>query len=100
MPRSVRARQSSYISWGTAHAAVADVGEQLLIDHPGRLDGVEVIGVDEHCWRRTRKGDKYVTVIIDLTPIRNDTGPARLLDLVVLTGDVGQAGGGWFVVAG
>jgi len=33
-------------------------------------------------WRHTRKGDKYVTVIIDLTPIRNGTGPARLLDMV------------------
>ena len=33
-------------------------------------------------WRHTRKGDKFVTVIIDLTPIRNGSGPARLLDLV------------------
>ena len=49
---------------------------------PHRFDGVSVIGVDEHVWRHTRKGDKYVTVIIDLTPIRDDTGPARLLDLV------------------
>ena len=70
------------VSWDTAHTAVTDVGTQLLIDHPGRLDGVEVVGVDEHAWRHTRKGDKYVTVIIDLTPIRDDTGPARLLDLV------------------
>ncbi|PVW04427.1 ISL3 family transposase, partial [Microbacterium sp. Gd 4-13] len=40
------------------------------------------IGVDEHVWRHTRFGDKYVTVIIDLTPTRNRTGPARLLDMV------------------
>ena len=33
-------------------------------------------------WRHTRRGDKYVTVIIDLTPIRTGTGPARLLDMV------------------
>ena len=33
-------------------------------------------------WRHTRRGDKYVTVIIDLTPIREGTGPARLLDMV------------------
>ncbi|WP_232549203.1 ISL3 family transposase, partial [Propioniciclava soli] len=38
--------------------------------------------VDEHVWRHTRKGDKYVTVVIDLTPVRDDTGPARLLDMV------------------
>ncbi|WP_047692702.1 ISL3 family transposase, partial [Kocuria sp. ZOR0020] len=29
-----------------------------------------------------RRGDKYVTVIIDLTPIRDGTGPSRLLDMV------------------
>ena len=32
--------------------------------------------------RHTRRGDKYVTVIIDLTPIRDRTGGARLLDMV------------------
>ncbi len=41
-----------------------------------------MIGVDEHVWRHTRRGDKYVTVIIDLTGIREGTGPARLLDMV------------------
>jgi transposase len=43
---------------------------------------VKVIGVDEHVWRHTRRGDKYVTVIIDLTPVRAGTGPARLLDMI------------------
>jgi hypothetical protein len=43
---------------------------------------VKVIGVDAHVWRHTRRGDKYVTVIIDLTGIRHGTGPARLLDMV------------------
>src|SRR5699024_1385060 len=33
-------------------------------------------------WRHTRRGDKYVTVIIDLTPISQGTGPARLLNMV------------------
>ena len=28
------------------------------------------------------RGDEYVTVIIDLTPIRDGTGPARLLDML------------------
>ena len=54
----------------------------MLIEDPHRFDGVRVIGVDEHCWRHTRRGGKYVTVIIDLTPIRDGTGPARLLDMV------------------
>jgi transposase len=43
---------------------------------------VKVIGVDEHVWSHTRRSDKYVTVIIDLTPIRAGSGPARLLDMV------------------
>ncbi|TRY19409.1 transposase [Tessaracoccus rhinocerotis] len=43
---------------------------------------MKVIGVDEHCWRHTRHGDKFVTVVIDLTPVRDDTGRSRLLDMV------------------
>jgi transposase len=54
----------------------------LLIDDPHRFDGVSTIGVDDHVWRHTRKGDTFVTVIIDLTPVRNGTGPSRLLDMV------------------
>ena len=44
--------------------------------------GVCVIGVDEHVWRHTPYGDKYVTVIVDLTPIRDRRGPSRLLDMI------------------
>ncbi len=70
------------VSWNTANDAVLAEGQRALIDDPKRFDGVQVIGVDEHVWRHTRKGDKYVTVVIDLTPVRDDTGPARLLDMV------------------
>ena len=70
------------VSWNTANDAVLAEGKRVLIDSPGRFDGVKIIGVDEHVWRHTRRGDKYVTVIIDLTPIRDGTGPARLLDMV------------------
>jgi transposase len=70
------------VSWNTANDAVLAEGKRVLIDDSCRFDGVEVVGVDEHVWRHTRRGDKYVTVIIDLTPIRDDTGPARLLDMV------------------
>lgn len=31
-----------------------------------------------YVWRHTKRGDKCVTVIIDLTPIRDGAGPARL----------------------
>ena len=70
------------VSWNTANDAVLAEGKRVLINDPHRFDGVHVLGVDEHVWRHTRHGDKYVTVIIDLTPIRDDTGPARLLDMV------------------
>lgn len=70
------------VTWNTANKAVLAEGRRVLIDDPRRFDGVKVIGVDEHVWRHTRRGDKYVTVIIDLTPIRDGTGPSRLLDMV------------------
>ena len=70
------------VSWNTANDAVLAEGRRVLIDDPHRFDDVQVIGVDEHVWRHTRRGDKYVTVITDLTPIRDGTGPARLLDMV------------------
>ena len=33
-------------------------------------------------WRHTRRGERYVTVMIDLTPVRDRSGPARLVDVV------------------
>jgi len=70
------------VAWHTANDAVLAEGHRRLINDPARFDGVAVLGVDEHVWQHTRRGDKYVTVIIDLTPVRDGTGPARLLDMV------------------
>ena len=33
-------------------------------------------------WRHTKQGDRYVTMVIDLTPVRHRSGPAQLLDVV------------------
>ncbi len=77
-----RAAAGLGVSWHTANSAILTEGRRRLIDAPGRFDGVTTLGVDEHVWRHTRFGDKYVTVIIDLTPAREKTGPARLLDMV------------------
>ena len=66
------------ISWHTANTAILASAQATLLDDPHRFDGVEVLGVDEHVRRHTKRGDKYVTVIIDLTPVRDGTGPARL----------------------
>ena len=70
------------VAWNTANDAILAEGKRVLIDDVGRFDGVTAIGVDEHVWRHTRRGDKYVTVIIDLTEVRDGTGPARLLDMI------------------
>ena len=77
-----RIAEALAVTWNTANNAVLDEGKRVLINDPTRLGGVRVIGIDEHVWRHTRKGDKYVTVIIDLTPIRDGTGPSRLLDMI------------------
>ncbi|MGD7708325.1 ISL3 family transposase [Microlunatus sp. Y2014] len=77
-----RVAEGLRVAWDTANNAVLAEGKRLLIGDPARFDGVKVIGMDEHVWRHTRRGDKYVTVVIDLTPVRDGTGPARLLDMV------------------
>ena len=77
-----RVAEGLAVSWHTANDAILAEGQRILIDDPTRLDGVEVLGVDEHAWLHTRRGDKYVTVVIDLTPVANGTGPARLLDMI------------------
>src|SRR4051794_16488369 len=77
-----RVAEALAVSWDTANDAVLAEGRRGLIGAPTRVDGVGVIGVDEHCWRHTRRGDNYVTVVIDLTRVRDGVGPARLLDMV------------------
>ncbi len=72
--------RQGWVSWSAANDAILAEGRRL-IDDPARFEGVTTIGVDEHVWRH-RHGDTYVTVIIDLTPVRDKTGPARLLDMV------------------
>ena len=76
-----RAAQALGVTWHTANTAILARAEQVLTEDPHRFGGVEVLGVDEHVWRHTKRGDEYVTVIIDLTPVRDGIGPARLLDV-------------------
>ena len=69
------------VAWHTVNEAILAYGEELLLADSTRFEGVRVIGVDEHVWCH-RGGDRYATVIVDLTPVRDHTGPARLLDVV------------------
>jgi len=48
------------VAWNTANDAVLAEGKRVLINDEQRFDGVTAIGVDEHVWRHTRRGDKYV----------------------------------------
>ena len=77
-----RVAQALGVSWNTANTAVLTEGQCLLINDPGRFEGVRVIGVDEHVWHHTPYGDRYVTVILDVTPVHDCSGPSLLLDMV------------------
>jgi len=72
------------LSWDTGNTIAMDATQMIVAADTTRLDGMRVIGVDEHRWSHTRRPgeDGYVTVIVDLTPVLAGTGPARLLDLV------------------
>ena len=83
------------ISWHTANNTILASAQATLLDDPHRFDGVEVLGVDDSparfapmrevspsVWRHTRQGDRYVSVIIDLTLVCDRSGPARPLGVV------------------
>jgi transposase len=72
------------VSWHTVSSiAMRATADLITAAGPDRLAGVRVIGVDEHRWAPRRRGaDGFVTLIIDLTPVADKTGPARLLDMV------------------
>ena len=82
-------------SWDTVNDIAVAATRTLLAGDTTRLDGVRVIGVDEHRWAHTRHadGDGFVTVIVDLTDVVAGHGPARLLDLV--PGRSAAAMAGW-----
>ena len=71
------------VGWNTVNSLALSACRSLVYDGD-HLDGVRVIGVDEHTWKHVQgQGDpSSVTVIVDLTPVLDGTGPARLLDMV------------------
>ncbi len=82
------------MDWHTVWDAIRPLLAELA-DDPARLDGVEVLGVDEHLWLHTPKagnGPKELTGVVD--PTWHDGRPqARLLDLV--SGRSGKAYAEW-----
>ena len=83
-------------SWDTVNTIAVEATHTLLLTAgPARLDGVRVIGVDEHQWSHVlgADADGFVTVITDLTAVVAGQGPARLLDMV--PGRSAAAMAGW-----
>ncbi|RSZ61227.1 ISL3 family transposase, partial [Corynebacterium hylobatis] len=72
------------VGWELVNQVALDACRQLVYDDPHHLDGVRILGVDEHVWKHTRKPGQpsnLVTILVDLTPLVDGRGPARLLDL-------------------
>jgi len=82
------------VDWHTCWDAVEVEAARRLAD-PGRLEGVQVLGVDEHIWRPSRVEDanRAVTGMVDLTRDAHGQLHARLLDVV--PGRSGTAYAGW-----
>lgn len=82
------------VDWHTCWDAIEVEATRRLAD-PTRLEGVEVLGVDEHIWRPSKIGDaaRAVTGMVDLTRDANGQLHARLLDVV--PGRTGTAYAGW-----
>jgi transposase len=72
------------VSWHTVSTiAMRAAADLVTTAGPERLAGVKVIGVDEHRWAPRRLGAAgFVTLISDLTPAHEHSGPARMLDMV------------------
>jgi transposase len=82
------------VDWHTIWKAI-EAEAQTRTSDPDRLEGVEVLGVDEHIWRPSRVGDRdrAVTSMVDLTRCPDGCLHARLLDVVV--GRSGTAYADW-----
>lgn len=69
------------VSRNSANTVVPSDGMRLLNSDPARFEGVRAVGVDEYMWRHTLYGDTCVTVISDVTLIRDLSGPSRRLGI-------------------
>lgn len=72
------------VGWDLVNQVALNACRQLVYDNPHHLDNVRILGVDEHVWKHTRKPGQpssMVTVLVDLTPLVDGRGPARLLDI-------------------
>jgi len=71
------------LGWDLVNSLAVDAARSLVYDDPNHLQGVRILGVDEHKWKHVRGSGQasYVTILVDLTPAIEGSGPARLLDV-------------------
>ncbi len=81
---SVRAVAAALgLGWDLVNDLAVDSARSLIYDDPSHLDRVRILGVDEHYWKHVRgQGEEnFATILVDLTPAIEGSGPARLLDV-------------------
>ena len=72
------------VGWELVNRVALDACRALVYENPGHLDEVRILGVDGHVWKHTRRPGQpssFVTVLVDLTPLVDGRGPARLVDM-------------------
>jgi transposase len=72
------------VGWELVNKIAVDAARNLVYADPSHLAGVRILGVDEHVWKHTRppgEPSSMVTVLVDLTPLADGSGPARLIDM-------------------
>ena len=72
------------IGWELVNTVAVTAARSMVYADPSHLAGVRVLGVDEHVWKHTRRPGEpssMVTVLVDLTPLTDGAGPARLIDM-------------------
>ena len=72
------------VSWELVNRVAVTATRNLVYADPTHLTGVRILGVDEHVWKHTRRPGEpssMVTVLVDLTPLADGSGPARLIDM-------------------
>ncbi|MGP5147646.1 transposase, partial [Corynebacterium variabile] len=72
------------VGWELVNKVAVTATRNLVYADPSHLAGVRILGVDEHVWKHTRRPGEpssMVTVRVDLTPLVDGAGPARLIDM-------------------
>src|SRR5699024_10047188 len=60
------------VGWELVNQVALEACRKLVYDNPSHLDGVRILGVDEHVWKHTRRPGQpssFVTVLVDLIPL-------------------------------